>query len=194
MADHPSVTASAIPPASGGHWEGEYWVDGDYRVHRKWCDHYPQYYGPCAIDPDHGQGDIELDDALAKALAKIDGYGGVGSTSGERHCFQAAFLLAHNFVESSADIPPVPKFWLDEAHYWMSGITAGRLLKKQKTAEQKQEVAETALETLTTWGGLIWSNKETRAKVAGLVTSALVAGGIAIPPLVQAILNFMGAT
>lgn len=164
-----------------GHWEGDFWVDGDYRVARKWCDLYPQYYGPCAIDPDHGQGDIELDDTLAKALAKIDGYGGMGSTSGERHCFQAAILLAYNFIESSADIPPVPKFWIPEGHYWLSGITTGRLLKKKKGSDDFTIELAAQLATCVPW-----------KKVAAAVIAALAAGGIVLPEAIKTILAVLG--
>jgi hypothetical protein len=107
----PAQGVTGIPDPAADHWDGDTWAGaGGYRVARKWVEKYPHLYGPLATDPDHGLGDIELDDNLAKALRKIDGYGGIGSTSGERHCAQTAAYIAWNFIESSADIPPVPKF------------------------------------------------------------------------------------
>lgn len=175
-----AVTSSTATPGSTGRWEGDWWVDGDYRAEKRWVERYPHLYGPLATDPDCGLGDIELDDNLAKAMRKIDGYGGIGSTSGERHCAGTAAYIAWNFVESSADIPPVPKFWVAEAHYWFMTITAIRLAKKNS-------LAKAACYALSTLPALL-SNK----KVIGAITAALAAGGIIIPPLAQEILKLAG--
>ena len=158
----------------------EYWIEPDgYTVEMKFVRKYPHLFGPCATDPDHGMGDIELDDALAQAFRKIDGYGGFGSTSTERHCGGTALMIGNNDVKSSADIPPVPRFWISEGQYWLLGITAGRLLKKKNLAE----ATTLALETLP---GLL-EDPATLKRITAIAGTAMAAGAIAIPPLLQAL-------
>lgn len=197
------VIAGKTPaPLSPGKWEGDMWVqENGYRVHRKWVERFPHLYGPCRQDPDNGQGNLELDDVLTKALEKINGLGSVYSTWSERHSSETAFYIAYNFIESSDDVPPVPDFWLAEAHYWFMHITAGRLLKKEKVAEAgkaaadaEKTVAQSAVDTLQTWTGLITANPEVSRKVLSIAVSALAAGGIILPPVIQAILKSLGVS
>jgi len=97
---------------------------------QKWVEKYPYLFGPNAKDPDEGKGEIECTDVVAKLMEKFTGYGGTFSTWSERHAFIYAAMIGYNDVTSSADIPPVPEFWVSEAHYWLSGITMGRMAKK----------------------------------------------------------------
>jgi hypothetical protein len=174
---------STVTGTASGHWEGDTWIEPDgYRVDRKWVGKYQYLYGPLATDPDGGLGDVELDDNLARALRKIDGYGGIGSTSAERHCAETAAYIAWNFVESSSDIPPVPKFWIGEAHYWFMTITAIRQVKKKN-------LADSAMAACTSLMGLMQNRK-----VLGAITAALAAGGVVLPPFVQALLKIIGGT
>lgn len=172
--------------ANPGMWQGDLWIEPDgYCVSKKFVEKYPHLYGPCAEDPDHGCGDTELkDDALAKLFEKVSGPGGIFSTAAEQHCYETAAEIGYNFVESSADIPPVPKFWLGEGHYWLSGITSGRLVKKKNVAE----AAALALETLP---GLL-KNKEVLLRITAIATVAMTAGVTVVPPLVQAIYKVLG--
>ncbi len=158
----------------------DYWVEPDgYTIEMKFVNQCPHLWGPWATDPDHGCGDDELDDNIAQFFRKIDGIGGMFSTSGERHCYQGAALYAYLFVESTAGIPPVPKFWIPEGHYWNSGIVAGRLLKKKNLAE----AASLMLETIP---GLL-QDKATLARITAIAGTAMAAGAVAIPPLLQAL-------
>jgi len=124
------LSATATPP----HWEGDYWVDGTYQVLRKWVDKYPDLYGPAAQDPDEGNGEGELDDYISRILNKYTGAGGTFSTWSERHTFITAVSIGYLDVAASTDIPPVPKFWLTEGHYWLTGLVMGRAAKKVEQA------------------------------------------------------------
>jgi hypothetical protein len=178
----PTQGVTAIPDPAAG--DGDSWAGaGGYRVARKWVEKYPHLYGPAATDPDYGLGNEELtDDLLAKLFARVSGEGGIFSTSAEQHCFETAAAIAYNFVESSDDIPPVPAFWTGEGHYWLMGITAGRLLKKKA-------VAETAAAACSTLAGLLANRK-----VAGIAAAALAAGGVVLPPFIQACLKVIGGS
>jgi len=95
-----------------------------------WVEKYPYLYGPNAKDPDEGQGDIECNDEISKILIKFTGIGGTFSTWSERHAFIFAAQIGYLHVKSSADVPPVPSFYLKEAHYWNTGIIMGRAAAK----------------------------------------------------------------
>ena len=103
-------------------------------VDQKWIDKYPTLYGPGAHDPDGGKGDVELDDYLARVMNKYTGAGGTFSTWKERHAFIQGVAIGHLYVESSADVPPVPDFWAGEQHYWLTGLMMGRAAKKIELA------------------------------------------------------------
>lgn len=137
-ADYTTVPATGYGGGSvanpTGHWEGDTWVDGDYHVERKWVDKYPALFGPLACDPDEGQGDIECDDAIAKLLAKFTGFGGTFSTWTERHAFIIFSNIGYNDVTTSADVPPIPKFFLKEMAYCYTGLSMGRGAKKVEEA------------------------------------------------------------
>jgi hypothetical protein len=173
------ATASSIPAS---HWEGDTWVeyfldtDGkikEYRVARKWCEKYPSLFGPCAEDPDEGNGEAELDDPISRLLNKFTGAGGTFSTWTERHAFIIFASIGYNDVESSADVPPVPHFFLTETQYCFSGLAFGRAAKK--------------LEDSDSFKGLL-GNK----KVVAVVAAAFTAGGAMLPSIVQAALKFAG--
>lgn len=100
-----------------------------------WIEKYPYLYGPNAKDPDEGQGDIECNDAISQLLNKFTGTGGTFSTWKERHAFIYAAQIGYLYVKSSADIPPVPVFFLQEAHYWHTGIIMGRAAAKIDAAQ-----------------------------------------------------------
>jgi len=128
-----TFTTVSVSGSGGGsvadpapHWEGDVWVDGDYRVERKWCELYPDMFGPLSKDPDEGQGEVECDDLISRFLNKFTGAGGTFSTWTERHAFIIASQIGYLCVKSSADVPPVPKFFLHESHYWRDGIIVGR--------------------------------------------------------------------
>ncbi len=165
-----------------GNWEGDFWVDGDYRVARKFVEKYFWLYGPGATDPDHGMGNIELDDELAKILRKIDGFGGVLSTAGERHCTETAAYIAWNFVQHEDDIPPPPTFWISDAHYWFMTITAIRLAKKKKEEEDSFESRLQAAAAAIPW-----------KKVIPIILAALAAGNIVLPDIITALLQAVQA-
>jgi hypothetical protein len=165
------------------HWEGDVWVEASgYRVARKWVDLYPHLFGPLKQDPDEGTGNVELDDTLTKAMSKIEGLGSVYSTWMERHCSETAFYISYNFVNSSDDIPPVPDFWIKEAHYWYMHITAGRLLRKEKNAESANVELVAQLATCIPW-----------KKVAAAILAAAAAGGFILPDVAKAIITSIGA-
>ena len=195
---YPGTTTTITGPAtkkplSPGKWEGDFWVQEDgYRVHRKWVEKYPALFGPCRQDPDGGQGDIECDDAIAKLLAKFTGYGGTFSNWMERHAFIIFAGIGYNDVESKDDVPPIPDFFLTEMAYCYTGLSMGRGAKKVGDAEQGKQQAQSALETLQTWTGLITANPDVTKKVASIAVSALAAGGIILPPVIQAILKAVG--
>ena len=73
----------------------------------------------------------------------------------------------------------MPKFWIPEGHYWSSGIASGRLLKKKNAAE----AATLALETLP---GLL-QDPATLKRITAIAGTAMAAGAIVIPPLLQAL-------
>lgn len=100
----------------------------------KWTELYPNLYGPDAKDPDEGSGDLECSDAIAQIMNKFTGIGGTFSTWSERHAFIYGAQIGYLHVKSSADVPPTPAFWLDESHYWMTGIIMGRAAAKLETA------------------------------------------------------------
>jgi hypothetical protein len=118
-----------------GQFEGDFWVEpSGYRVARKWVDKYPALYGPNAQDPDGGNGSEELDDAIAKILAKFTGYGGTFSTWTERHAFIIFAGIGYNDVTSSADVPPIPFWCLKEMAYCYTALSMGRGAKKVEEA------------------------------------------------------------
>jgi hypothetical protein len=167
------------------HWDGDVWVEASgYRVARKWVELYPHLFGPLKQDPDAGTGDVELDDTLTKAMSKIEGLGSVYSTWMERHCSETAFYIAYNFVESKDDVPPVPDFWIKEAHYWYMHITAGRLLKKEKTAEAGKSAAERALEIAQSCAPTVKELLK-NPKVIALLTGALGTGWVVLPEILK---------
>ena len=174
-----ATTAANIPTS---HWDGDIWVeyfldtDGkikEYRVARKWTEKYPSLFGPCAEDPDEGNGEVELDDPISRVLNKFTGAGGTFSTWTERHAFIIFASIGYNDVESSADCPPVPRFFLTETQYCFSGLAFGRAAKK--------------LENSDTFSALL-SNK----KVIAAITAAAAAGGIVLPTLFQTVLRALG--
>jgi len=103
-------------------------------MEQKWIDKYPFLYGPGAKDPDEGSGNVELTDVVARLMEKFTGYGGTFSTWAERHAFIYGANIGYLYVNSSEDVPPVPAFWTNEAHYWLTGITMGRAAKKIEDA------------------------------------------------------------
>jgi hypothetical protein len=157
----------------------EYWVEPDgYQVEMKFVRRYPGLFGPLAIDPDHGNGEIECDDAIARIMAKLTGYGGTYSTWSERHCSIVALSIAHD-ISSSADVPPCPKFWLEETQYWVGHIAIGREVDKNKDAQS-------AIATLQTFSGLL-QNKAILARVLAISGTALAAGYALLPQILKLI-------
>jgi hypothetical protein len=130
----------------------------------KWIAKYPHLYGPGAKDPDAGQGDAECDDFAARMINKFTGAGGTFSTWSERHCFITAASIGYTDVEHTEDVPPCPTFWLEEGHYWVSGIAMGR-------AARKIEEATPTLKTYLTAAGV---------------------GGISIAGLIKFVLPMLG--
>lgn len=110
----------------------------------KWATLYPDLYGPTAKDPDNGTGDEECNDEISKILNKYTGIGGTFSTWSERHAFILGAQIGYLHVKSSADVPPVPIFFLDEAHYWRTGIIMGRAAAKAEAVDWKAIVAAVA--------------------------------------------------
>lgn len=118
-----------------GHWDADFWVSASgYRVARKWVDKYPALFGPLSRDPDEGQGEVECDDMVAKLLVKFTGFGGTFSTWHERHAFIIFCGIGYNDVTSSADVPPIPEFFLTEMAYCYTGLSMGRGTKKVEEA------------------------------------------------------------
>lgn len=101
----------------------------------KWAQLYPDLYGPTAKDPDNGTGDLECNDEIATVLNKYTGIGGTFSTWSERHAFIIAAQIGYLHVKTSADVPPVPVFFTDEAHYWRTGIIMGRAAAKLENTQ-----------------------------------------------------------
>jgi hypothetical protein len=97
-------------------------------VDQKWIDMYPELFGPSAKDPDSGNGDIELDDAVTKLFQGINGLGSIGSTWSERHAFITGINIG--VTMQSLEYVPCPEFWSREEHYFRSGITIGFMSKK----------------------------------------------------------------
>jgi hypothetical protein len=156
----------------------EYWIEPDgYTVEMKFVRKYPALFGPLAVDPDKGQGDVECDDPLSKITAKLTGYGGTYSTWAERHCSLSALAIGINDVESSADVPPCPKFWLHENQYWVDHIAIGRLTKKTNVAEAAS----------TTFTGIL-----SNPRVLATIAAALTAGGVFLPTAAKTILAMVG--
>jgi hypothetical protein len=102
-------------------------------VDQKWIDKYPHLYGPTAKDPDEGS-DGEVDDFVSRLMNKYTGAGGTFSTWPERHAFITASSIGYLDVATSSDVPPVPVFWVKEAHYWLSGLVMGRASRKIEEA------------------------------------------------------------
>jgi hypothetical protein len=174
-----STTTAATTSIPASHWDGDTWVeqfvdsDGkvkEYRVARKWTEKYPSLFGPCAEDPDEGNGEAELDDPISRLLNKFTGAGGTFSTWTERHAFIIFASIGYNDVESSADVPPVPRFFLTETQYCFSGLAFGRAAKK--------------LENSDSFKALL-GNK----KVVAVLAAAFTAGGAMLPSFVQAALK-----
>lgn len=123
------------PAKAPGKWDGDTWIEASgYSVARKWVEKYPALFGPNAKDPDAGQGQIECDDTIARIMAKFTGYGGTFSTWTERHAFIIFAGIGYNDVTSSADVPPVPEFFLQEMAYCYTGLSMGRGMKKVEDA------------------------------------------------------------
>jgi len=110
----------------------------------KWAQLYPDLYGPTAKDPDNGTGDEDCNDEISKILNKYTGIGGTFSTWSERHAFIIGAQIGYLHVKSSADVPPVPVFFQDEAHYWRTGIIMGRSAAKLDQVDWKAIVAAVA--------------------------------------------------
>ena len=170
----------------------EYWVEPDgYAVKRKFVLLYPGWYGPLAVDPDHGHGDEECNDALSGILAKLQGfaswndkvtnYNGMYSTNAERHCSEAALSIVPD-IKSSADVPPCPKFWISETHYWVGHIAIGRELDKYTEAKDESAAMKTVKGLLT------------NEKVLAMVGTAAAAGAAALPTVVKIILSALGVS
>ena len=126
-----------------GHFEGDYWVeDSGYRVHRKWCDLLPGYYGPMRKDPDDGLGDIEFSNRMNEILGKITGVTGILDCASEIHATQFGIYVGYLYLDSSTDIPPCPVFWAgggkqdNDSHYYMTGLIAGRAGRKIDSLEE----------------------------------------------------------
>lgn len=155
-------------PHTTGHWEGDVWVEPDgYRVHNKWCDLYPDLFGPLAKDPDEGQGDVECNDMISVFLNKFSGAGGVFSTWNERHAFIISSQIGYLIIKSSDDVPPVPRFFLHESHYWREGIIIGRGAAKVEAASSQipwTPVIVAALGAGT--GGAVWGQDIVRVVLA----------------------------
>lgn len=116
---------------SPGKFVGDQWVQDDgYVVDKKWVAKYPALFGPLRQDPDGGFGEIESDDIIAKLSAKFTGYGGTFSTWTERHAFITFAGIGFNDVSSSADVPPIPDYFIGEMAYCYAGLTMGRAAKK----------------------------------------------------------------
>lgn len=155
----------------------ELWIEPDgYSVEMKFVRKFPALFGPLAVDPDHGQGDVECDDAAAKILNKLTGFGGTYSTWAERHCSLTAIAIARD-IKTSADVPPCPKFWLAENQYWVTHIAIGRLDDKN--------------ETLHTFAGLL-QDPAILTRISAIATAAAAAGAVALPPLIQYISKLLG--
>lgn len=92
-------------------------------VDQYWIDNYPQYFGDKAKDPDEGNGDMPLDDALVKKLESIEGFGSLFNTWSERHSFITGITIGLTLKEMVN--VPVPVFWYSEAHYFKSGVVIG---------------------------------------------------------------------
>jgi hypothetical protein len=136
----PSAPAPAIAVIAGSATPSPAWspvfstTSGDgYVVDPKWVKQYPDLYGPDAKDPDNGEGDFECNDAISQIVNKFTGIGGTFSTWGERHAFIIAAQIGYLNVHHDADVPPVPTFFLKEAHYWRTGIIMGRAAAKLET-------------------------------------------------------------
>lgn len=179
-------TSSAITAATTedpGHWEGDFWVVNGYKVERKWKERYEWLY----INPDpDGSGKIECDDAVAKFMAKFTGAGGVWSNYQERHATLYGFFLGYHYIESTADIPTIPEWCKEDAVYFLSGLFAGREYKKERTANDNLSALQTIL-------GLL-RNRETLKRIAAIALAALTAGGVLVPPAIEAALKAAGVT
>ena len=101
----------------------------------KWAQLYPDLYGPTAKDPDNGTGDLECNDEISAILNKYTGIGGTFSTWSERHAFIIAAQIGYLHVKTRADVPPVPVFFMKEAHYWRTGIIMGRAAAKLENTQ-----------------------------------------------------------
>jgi hypothetical protein len=145
----------------------------EYRVARKWTEKYPSLFGPAAVDPDNGHGEAELDDVISRLLNKFTGAGGTFSTWTERHAFIIFASIGYNDVESSADVPPIPRFFLGETQYCYSGLAFGRAAKKLEDSDSIK--------------GLL-SNK----KVAAVLVAAFTAGGAMLPTIISTVLKAVG--
>lgn len=118
-----------------GKWDGDFWVTAKgTRYAKRWVEKYPSLFGPTAEDPDGGKGEEECNDVIAKLLAKFTGYGGTFSTWTERHAFIIFAGIGYNDVTSSADVPPIPEFFLSEMAYCYTGLSMGRAAKKLEEA------------------------------------------------------------
>lgn len=155
----------------------EYWVEPDgYQVQMKFVRRYPGLFGPLAVDPDHGTGEIECDDLIARAMSKLTGYGGTYSTWSERHCSIVAASIAED-IQSSDDVPPCPKFWLEETQYWVGHIAIFREIHKNKDAAAK-------IETLRSFTG-IFQDKQILARVLAISGGALATGYALLPQILK---------
>jgi hypothetical protein len=175
MADHPTVTASAIPDPALGHWEGDFWVEANgYRVSRYWCDLLPGYYGPCRKDPDNGKGHVDYPNRVNEIIAKLTGVTGVADCDSEIHALETGALIGYLYLTTRDDVPPVPVFWCtgptadNDSHYFLTGLVGGRGGRK---IEQAAKDAAPTLKTYATW---------------------LAAGGISVGAVLKLILPAIG--
>lgn len=96
-------------------------------IEQKWIEDYPYLYSKDAVDPDNGQGEIPLNDALVKQLEAIEGFGSLFNCWSERHAFITGFTIG--ITLSQMENVPVPLFWYSEAHYFHSGVAIGFMSK-----------------------------------------------------------------
>lgn len=139
---------------------------------------FPQWFGPNAKDPDEGQGDIECNDLIATISAKFTGLGGTFSTWKERHAFIVGAEIGYSFVDHTVFIP-CPEFFQSEAHYFYSGIMAGRLAKKLEDSN-----------TNVTINDMINYGKKISA---GLIVGGGAVGAVFGPTIIKYIQTLVGA-
>ncbi len=172
-----------------GHWDGDEWEEpSGRRVEKKWVLKYPAYFGPAAVDPDHGCGNEEISkEQILEAVKCIPGAsifvekfwtaGGTFSTWAEIHSFIVSSSIGYTDVEHSADVPPCPEFWLGESQYWVSGIAMGRASKKVEEAAAKID-----------WSTL----RANLGAVIGALVTVSAGGAVAWPEILQILQKLTG--